>query len=166
MAVEKIVRYGNDVLRKPAAKVKKFDDDIRRLIDRMYEVMEDSSGLGLAAPQIGVELQVFTYDIGEGPHAFVNPKIVRRKGEQVAVEGCLSIPGIQGDVPRAEQVTLSGLDENGKPARIRAEGLLARVFQHEMDHLQGQLFIDRADPESLHVITKSREAQEEEQAEE
>ena len=166
MAVEEIVRYGDETLRKPAAKVRKFDDDIHQLIERMYEVMKDNAGLGLAAPQIGVELQVFTYDIGEGPHAFVNPKIVRRKGEQVAVEGCLSIPGIQGDVPRAEQVTLSGLDENGKPAKIRAEGLLARVFQHEMDHLQGYLFIDRADPESLHVITKSEESKEEEQAEE
>jgi len=160
MSDEEILRYGSEILRKPAEKVKKFDDEIRQLIERMYEVMQENSGLGLAAPQVGVQLQVFTYDVGEGRHALVNPKIARRKGEEIATEGCLSVPGIQGEVPRAERVTVSGLDENGKPIKIRAEGLLARVFQHEIDHLQGFLFIDRADPESLYVVTKAKDEEE------
>ena len=160
MAIEDIVRYGDEVLRRRAAKVKRFDDEIRRLIERMYEAMAESHGLGLAANQVGVDLQVFTYDVGEGPHALVNPKIVRRKGEQVGVEGCLSIPGIQGDVSRAENITVKGLDENGNPVRLHAEGLMARVFQHEMDHLDGHLFIDRADPETLHEVPPSEDESE------
>ncbi len=150
-----IVRYGNDILRKPAEKVVSFNEDIKQLIHQMYEIMKAHNGLGLAANQIGVDLQIFTYDIGEGPHAVINPKIIRSKGEEVGVEGCLSIPGIQGDVPRAEEVVLKGLDENGKPVRIKAKGLLARVFQHETDHLNGYLFIDRADPETLYQVTQN-----------
>ena len=152
MVTEEIVRFGHEILRKPAEKVKEFNDDIRDLIDRMYGVMKESRGVGLAANQVGVDLQVFTYDVGEGPHAMVNPKIVRSRGEETAVEGCLSVPGIQGEVPRAEDVTVKGIDENGKPVRIRATGLLARVFQHEIDHLQGYLFLDRADPETLYEV--------------
>lgn len=152
-----IVRYGNEILRKPAKTVTEFNSDIRRLIERMYEIMKNHNGLGLAANQIGVDLQIFTYDVGEGPHAVINPKIIRSKGEDISVEGCLSIPGIQGDVPRAEEVTIKGLDEDGKPIRIKAKGLLARVFQHETDHLNGYLFIDRADPETLYKVPENGE---------
>lgn len=154
MASEEILRFGHEILRKPAQKVKDFNDEVRGLIDLMFRVMKEHSGLGLAANQVGVDLQIFTYDIGEGPHAVVNPKLVRSRGEQVAVEGCLSVPGIQGEVARAEDVTIKGLDENGRPIRIRANGLLARVFQHEIDHLQGHLFLDRADPETLYEVPK------------
>jgi peptide deformylase len=124
--------------------------------------MAQNRGLGLAAPQIGVSKRVFVYDVGEGQHAVVNPRIVKRSGEEVSIEGCLSIPGLQGEVPRALRVTITGLDENGEKVKIKAEGLLARVFQHEIDHLDGMMFVDRAYPESLETVTVEDEADEEE----
>ena len=148
-----IVTYGDEVLRRRAEDVLEVNEEIRALIERMYATMEESRGLGLAAPQIGVSKRVFVYDVGEGKHAVINPRIVKRSGEEYSVEGCLSIPGLQGEVPRALRVTLTGLDESGRKIRIRAEGLLARVFQHEIDHLEGTLFIDRADPDSLQYVT-------------
>lgn len=151
MASARIVTYGNDVLRRTAEEVE-FSDEIRDLIQTMYRSMEENRGLGLAAPQIGVSKRVFTYDIGEGQHAIVNPRIVKRSGEEYSVEGCLSIPGLQGDVPRALRVTVVGLDENGNKIKIKAEGLLARVFQHEIDHLDGMMFVDRADPDTLETV--------------
>lgn len=147
----KIVTYGADLLRQTAEDVE-FDDDIRSLIETMYEAMAEHRGLGLAAPQIGVSKRVFTYDIGEGQHAIVNPRIVKRSGEEVSSEGCLSIPGLQGDVPRALRVTVVGLNENGDKVKLKADGLLARVFQHEIDHLDGMMFIDRADPDTLETV--------------
>jgi len=162
--VEEIVRYGNEVLRRAAEPVKAVDDEIRALIARMYEAMAEASGLGLAAPQIGVSKRLFVYDIGDGPHAVINPKLMKKSGEQIGVEGCLSVPGLQGEVPRWEKVVVTGLDEEGKPVRIKAEGLLARVFQHEIDHLDGTLFIDRADPDTLEIV-ESKEAESEVPAE-
>ena len=152
MSENLVVRYGDPVLRQRAEDVE-FTDEIKGLIERMYVVMAEANGLGLAAPQVGVSKRVFTYDIGDGPHAIVNGQITRRSGEETSVEGCLSIPGLQGDVARAERVTLTGLDENGKQVTIKAEGLLARVFQHETDHLDGKLFIDRADPDTLETVS-------------
>jgi len=147
-----IVTYGDPVLRSRAEQIDHFDDDIRDLIERMHQVMAESRGLGLAGPQVGVAKRIFVYDVGEGRHALVNPRIVRATGEEVGAEGCLSIPGLQGEVPRALKVTITGLDENGKNVKIKAEGMLARVFQHEMDHLDGTMFIDRADPDTLETI--------------
>ncbi len=152
MEINDVVRYGDPVLRARAAEVKKVDDEIRVLIERMYVVMAESRGLGLAAPQVGVSKRIFTYDIGEGPHAMINPKMLRSSGEEVATEGCLSIPGLQGDVTRADRVTVSGIDETGQKVKIKAEGLLARVFQHEMDHLDGKVFVDRADPDTIETV--------------
>jgi peptide deformylase len=152
MKPAQIVTYGTEVLRKPAQDVEKIDDEVKNLIEKMYVAMEQYRGVGLAAPQIGVSRRVFVYDVGEGRHALINPKIVRRKGEEVATEGCLSIPGLQGEVPRALYVTAVGLDENGDKVKIRAEGLLARVFQHEIDHLDGMMFVDRADPATLETV--------------
>lgn len=152
METSDIVTYGNDVLRLQAEDVKEFTDEIRALIERMYEIMAEARGLGLAAPQVGVSKRVFTYDIGEGPHALVNPRMLSSKGEEWGLEGCLSIPGLQGEVPRAERVTVSGIDESGNRVKIKADGLLARVFQHEMDHLDGTMFVDRADPETLETV--------------
>jgi len=152
METNEIVRYGDPVLRTRAEEVKEVNEEIKDLIDRMYVIMAESHGLGLAAPQIGVSKRVFTYDVGEGPHALINPKVLRSSGEEVATEGCLSIPGLQGDVPRAGRVTVTGIDENGRKVKIKAEGLLARVFQHEIDHLDGKVFIDRADPATIQTV--------------
>jgi peptide deformylase len=148
----KIVRYGAELLRQTAQEVEELDDEIRELIEGMYEGLVEYRGLGLAAPQIGVSKRVFVYDVGDGPHALINPRIVKRSGEEVSSEGCLSIPGLQGEVPRALRVTVTGIDENGNKVKIKAEGLLARVFQHEIDHLDGMMFVDRALPDSLETV--------------
>ncbi|MFQ3548622.1 MAG: peptide deformylase [Armatimonadota bacterium] len=150
-----IVIYGEDVLRQKADEITDFNDEIKELINHMYEVMVENRGLGLAGPQIGISKRIFVYDIGEGPHAMINPKIVKRSGKECGIEGCLSIPGLQGEVTRADRVTVKGLDENGEEIVIKAEGLLARVFQHEMDHLDGKLFIDRADPDTLETVSQN-----------
>lgn len=160
-----IVTYGEDVLRARADEVTDFESEARGLIPEMYEIMARSRGLGLAAPQIGISKRIFTYDVGDGPHALVNPRIIRATGEEVGVEGCLSIPGLQGEVPRAARVTITGLNEEGRKVRIRAEGMLARVFQHEMDHLDGALFIDRADPETLETVPVSQPGEAEDELE-
>ena len=160
MEPDEIVTYGNNVLRARAEEVAGFDDEIRELIERMYDMMAENRGLGLAAPQIGISKRIFVYDVGEGRHALVNPRLVKGSGEHVGIEGCLSIPGLQGEVPRYERVTAAGLDEDGNKIKIKAEGLLARVFQHEIDHLDGTLFIDRADPETLEIVTAEQEGEE------
>lgn len=157
MGEREIVKYGQDVLRTRAEEVTDFDDTIRSLIEEMYRVMEENRGLGLAAPQIGVAKRVFVYDSEDGPHALVNPRLISGRGEQASIEGCLSIPGLQGEVKRYETVTVEGLNEKGKKVRIRATGLLARVFQHEMDHLDGTLFVDKADPDTIQLISQEPE---------
>jgi peptide deformylase len=153
MPSDEIVLYGEKVLREPAKPVDPKSEDLRELADHMIEVMKKSSGLGLAANQVGLDKQIFVYDVGEGPNIVLNPKIVRRKGSQTGVEGCLSVPGLQGDVKRANSVTVEGLDLDGNAVQVEGEGLLARVFQHEIDHLNGTLFIDRADPGTLEWVS-------------
>jgi len=162
METNQIVRYGDPVLRQKTADVAEFNDEIKALIERMYVVLAESRGLGLAAPQIGVSKRIFVYDIGEGPHAIVNGRITRTSGEDIGPEGCLSIPGLQGDVARAERVTIAGLDENGDKVKIKAQGLLARVFQHETDHLEGTMFVDKADPDTLETVPLHDDEDEEE----
>ncbi len=144
-----IVEYGQEVLRQKAEEYPEFTDDLRPIIERMYEIMAETKGLGLAGPQVGLSRRIFVYDIGEGPHALVNPRIVKSGGEEVCVEGCLSIPGLHGEVTRAGRVTVTGIDENGRKVKLRGDGLFARVVQHEIDHLDGTLFVDKADPETL-----------------
>lgn len=163
METNEIVRYGDPVLRQKTEDVKEFDDEIRALVERMYVIMAEARGLGLAAPQVGVSKRVFTYDIGEGPHAIINGKFLSSSGEDIGAEGCLSIPGLQGDVARAERVTIAGLDENGKKIKIKAEGLLARVFQHESDHLDGTMFVDKADPDTLETVPLNDDEDEDEE---
>ena len=162
MEITQIVRYGDPILRAKAAEITEFNDDVRTLIHRMYVTLADARGYGLAGPQVAVSKRIFVYDIGEGPHAFINPKIIRATGEEWGGEGCLSIPGLQGEVPRATRVTITGIDENGKQVKIKAEGLLARVFQHETDHLDGTMFVDKADPETLETVSLDDEEDEEE----
>ena len=161
MGAEEIVRYGSKLLSEPTREVPEVNEDVRRLIAHMYEVMAEAHGLGLSANQIGVPLRIFVYDVGEGPHALINPRIVKKSGSQLGSEGCLSIPGLQGDVERANIVVVEGLDEEGRKVKITAEGLLARVFQHEIDHLDGTLFIDRADEDTLHWVMPGQEEEEE-----
>jgi peptide deformylase len=152
MAVRTILDYTQPVLRRKAHKVERTTSDIRRLVRDMRDTMKAANGVGLAAPQVGESLQVLVYSVGEDRGCLINPVLESAHGEQTGVEGCLSIPGLQGEVTRALAVEISGWDERGKPQQVKAEGYLARVLQHEMDHLNGILFIDRANPETLHRV--------------
>jgi peptide deformylase len=159
-----IVKYegeGVEILRQTAKPVLKVTEEVAELVDHMERIMRAANGVGLAAPQLGILQRLFVYDSGEGFHAVINPKILQRKGEQIGIEGCLSLPGLQGEVARADEVVVKGLDQFGKPVRIRGQALTARVIQHEIDHLDGILFIDRADPASLHWVTAEEAAAEE-----
>jgi peptide deformylase len=157
MAVLEIAKYGEPVLRVRCRSVERVTDETRRLIADMLETMSAAAGVGLAAPQVRVAERLFVYDVGEGPGTIINPELVRQEGQVVGVEGCLSIPRLQGEVARAEKILVRGLDQHGKKVRIEATDWLARVFQHEMDHLDGVLFIDRADQASLHWLTEEEE---------
>lgn len=163
MVSETIVKYGEPVLREKAQEVTEFNDEIRQIIKEMSVVLEESTGVGLAGPQVGLSLRLFVYKIDDdGPHALVNPRIIKQSGEEIMVEGCLSIPGLRGEVKRSARVTIIGLDENGEPIKMKAEGLYARMFQHETDHLDGILFIDKADPDTLETEPVDGEEEEEE----
>ena len=161
-----IVKYPDPVLREVSKPVGKITDEYTEFVARMGEIMRDANGVGLAAPQLGILERVIVYDVGEGFHAIINPKILSARGEQMEPqEGCLSLPGLRGTVKRANEIVVKGLDEHGKPIRIRGVGYTARVIQHEVDHLDGILFIDngRADPESLHYITAEEIEEEKEE---
>lgn len=142
--------YGDPVLRKKAAPVATFDAGLIDLVEAMFDCMVREKGVGLAAPQVGRSDRVFVVDIeddqGRTRRAFVNPVIREREGMESAEEGCLSIPGIRGDVKRPERVVVEAKDEHGQPFTLAAEGLLARAIQHETDHLDGVLFVDRLSP--------------------
>jgi len=147
-------------LRRPAARIKRLTANLRALAEQMEALMKKADGLGLAAPQVGVERQLAVVDLGEGPIVLVNPRLLKKEGEEVMVEGCLSLPGLFGEVKRAAKVLVSATDLSGKAVRIEAEGLPARVLQHEIDHLQGRLFIDRVEESTLHwlIHAPAREA--------
>jgi peptide deformylase len=143
-----ILVYPDPFLSRKAAPVAVVDDRIRALIRDMFETMYAAEGIGLAANQVGAGKRVVVLDVSPvdetiAPVAVVNPEIVSRNGSATAVEGCLSVPGVQGEVCRAETVEVRGLDEQGKPLRIHAGGILSRALQHEIDHLDGVLFIER-----------------------
>ncbi|KPC74882.1 peptide deformylase [Thermoactinomyces vulgaris] len=146
MAIRRIVQYPDPVLKSKAKPVTKFHDRLHKLLDDMAETMADARGVGLAAPQVGILKRAIVVDIGEGLIEMVNPEIVERRGEQLSPpEGCLSIPNLIGDVRRANYIKVKGQDRYGQPMEIEAEGYLARAFQHEIDHLNGVLFIDVAE---------------------
>ena len=153
MAARDVIKYPNPILRQQAKSIPKVDGGLKTLIDDMTSTLRAEHGLGLAANQVGVLQKILIYDDGSGLGVLINPKIVSAEGEQVGVEGCLSVPGLQGEVRRAKTIVVKGIDASGKTVRIKAEGLLARIFQHEIDHLDGKLFIDRAEPETLEYIT-------------
>jgi peptide deformylase len=148
MAVLNVRKYGDPVLRRRAKPVETVTPEIKRMIADMIDTMYDEIGLGLAAPQVGISLRLMVVgdDDGREARALINPVIAEQGGEIVAEEGCLSIPGVFAPVKRAEWVRLEAQDERGQAVSITARGLRARVFQHEMDHLDGVLFIDRLDP--------------------
>jgi peptide deformylase len=146
--IRPILKYGDSILHDPAKPVEAITTDLHRLIDDMIETMYAAPGIGLAAPQIGVPLRVFVVDISVGRDpsgllVFINPEIVEREGEQFEEEGCLSVPGFDATVVRPVRVVLKGLNRDGDEFQHEGTVLLARAFQHEMDHLDGTLFVDR-----------------------
>ncbi|HYW06200.1 MAG TPA: peptide deformylase [Longimicrobium sp.] len=164
MAILKIVTLGAEVLRRPAAEIGERDEELARLVDDMFETMYEAHGIGLAAPQVGVArrlIVVHVNEAGEEPFALLNPRVVesgssREKGE----EGCLSIPGVSAYVDRPATVVVEGETPEGESVRIEADGMLARCLQHEIDHLDGVLFIDRLSPLKRNMLLKKYRKQE------
>lgn len=148
MATYPIRLFGDPVLRQRATEVANVDASLVRLAEDMMQTMYDAPGVGLAAPQVGVQRRLFVYDIGDGPFAVVNPEIVESSGEWNYQEGCLSIPGLSWDLVRPKEVHLKGFDLDGDELDIEADELLARCFQHEMDHLNGVLIVERLDADT------------------
>ena len=153
MAVLPIVCYPDEVLLQKAKRVSNVDGSIERLIDDMVDTMHEADGVGLAAPQVGVSLRVIVIELpGEEMLALVNPQIVKRSGERLVEEGCLSVPGYRGEIKRSLKVIVKGLDRSGREVRIRGEGLLAQALEHEVDHVNGILYIDHL--ESMDKLSK------------
>jgi peptide deformylase len=149
LALAQIRQYGDPALRLRANEVEDFDDDLRRLVERMIALMHDAQGVGLAATQVGVLRRLFVYQPDEeGPRAIVNP-VVAERGEETSSdeEGCLSLQGVRVPVDRTTRIVLEGKDENGADVRVELEEYAARIVQHELDHLDGVLIIDRTDDE-------------------
>ncbi|MDR3564853.1 MAG: peptide deformylase [Negativicutes bacterium] len=144
MTVLEIRKAGDKVLKDTAEPVGKIDRKIKRLLDDMVQTMYDAEGVGLAAPQVGVSLRIIVIDAGDGLIELINPVLTESEGCECGTEGCLSVPGIYGEVERGANVTVEGFNREGKKVCINATGLLARALQHEIDHLDGVLFIERA----------------------
>ncbi len=159
MSILRIREYPDEVLKRPTEGVKNVDGKLQALIEDMFETLYAAPGLGLAAPQVGAPLQLFVYDIGirEGEHErkiIINPMIIEQEGEIEEEEGCLSIPDYREVVRRAARVLLKGVDRDGKEIEIEAKGLEARLFQHELDHLNGVLMFDRLSPLKRDLIQR------------
>jgi peptide deformylase len=166
MAIRKIITTENPILRQKAKKIHRFDPSLQKLVDDMFETMHTAGGVGLAGPQIAQSIRVFVAEYEDHKIAVFNPEIVKAEGEEIGPEGCLSIPGYVGEnIRRAAKVLVKGQDVRGKPIRVPAEGWFARILQHEIDHLDGILFLDRLDrPEDLREVTAEETAEEEETA--
>lgn len=167
MPVRSISCADSHVLRQKAKRVKRYNEQLRALVTDMIDTMHAANGLGLAAPQVGVPLRVAVIEMPANEeegipaqlYVLCNPEIVKARGEEVEEEGCLSLPGYVGEITRAATVTVKAFTPEGKPIRVKGEGLLARALQHEMDHLDGILFVDRL--ESLDKLRRVDEAEEE-----
>lgn len=144
MALREIRLDGNPILRKTSKEITEINDRIKVLLDDMVETMIDANGVGLAAPQIGVLRRAIVVDIGDSPIKAINPEIIEQDGEITDLEGCLSVPGYSGTVQRPESIKVKFMDENGDSKVIEAKGLAARIFCHEIDHLDGILYTDKA----------------------
>jgi len=155
MAIRTMRHLPDPVLRQKAKKVSVIDSSIQRLIDDMIETMQESKGVGLAAPQVGVSLRVVVVQMpgSEKPIAIINPKIVKRSGEREVTEGCLSVPGYAGEIKRSISVTVKGRNRQGEAIRLKTTGLMAEALEHELDHLNGILYIDHIESQDkLHKI--------------
>jgi peptide deformylase len=142
--------FGDPVLKQKAAEITDVDGNLARLAEDMIITLEDAAGLGLAAPQVGVQRRLFVYDLrdGEGPKTIINPTISEARGEWTYEEGCLSVPGLSWEIVRPKEVHLTGYDLDGNEISIEADELTARLFQHELDHLDGVLLLERLDPDT------------------
>ena len=149
-----IRQYGDPVLKETTREVEEIDAKVAALVDSMIDTMYDAPGSGLAANQIGVQRRIFVYDIGDGPHAVINPRIIESDGEWTYDEGCLSIPGLSWEIVRPNAVHLVGLDLDGNELSIEATQLEGRVFQHELDHLDGILLVERLDEDQRKEAVK------------
>ena len=147
MGIRRILTADEPILRERTKRVSTFDASLHRLLDDMLETMRDAPGVGLAANQIGVPLQVAIVEVDDRITELVNPQVVRSSGEQVDWEGCLSIPGFVAEVTRHEKVTVKARDRHGKEFRVKGMELLARALQHEIDHLNGILYVDHLEPD-------------------
>ena len=160
MAIRKIVEMGkDDILRKHARQVVKFDRRLGMLLDDMAETMYEADGVGLAAPQVGVLKRAVVIDIGEGLIELVNPRIASSEGEVVSTEGCLSVPGRRGTVARPEKVKVRAQDRKGNPIEVDGEGLLAVCLCHELDHLDGVLYVDKMIEDVTDKVQEEEEAE-------
>lgn len=167
MAVRRIVMLGEPVLRQKAKKIHRVDGSIKTLVDDLIDTVRDAGGAGLAAPQIGIPLRAIVSVVDDKTQVVLNPEIVEESNEEIeGEEGCLSIPGWWGPVTRKERITIRGLNRNGKPIKIKSEGYEARCFQHEVDHLNGVLFIDHIkDRSKLYKVESPSEEEEKENEE-
>lgn len=143
MAIREVRTKDDEILYKNCKTVKDFDNKLHILLDDMYDTMNEHDGVGLAAPQVGILKRAVVIDVGEGKIELINPEIIEESGEQTGSEGCLSVPGVYGEVTRPNKVTVKAQDRDGKWFKITGEGLLARAFCHETEHLDGKLFLDR-----------------------
>ena len=158
MSTYSIRKFGDPLLRQRAAEVENLDGRLVRLAEDMAETMYAAPGVGLAATQIGVNKRLFVYDVGDGACTVVNPVITEARGEWDYEEGCLSVPGLHWNIVRPKEVHLTGLDLDGNELSIDADELLARVFQHEVDHLDGILLVERLDPDTRKLAMKTLRA--------
>lgn len=145
-----VIKAGAPVLKAIAKPVEKVDRDICKLLDDMAETMKSTNGVGLAAPQVNASLRIVICDDGNGLIELINPEIVKKEGSELGLEGCLSIPGYYGEVERATNITVKAMNRHNKNIKFKAKGFLARIIQHEVDHLDGVLFIEKA--ETLEVV--------------
>jgi peptide deformylase len=155
MAPYSIRVVGDPVLRQRAAEVTTIDGRLAKLADDMIVTMYEAPGVGLAAPQVGVEKRLFVYDVGDGPKTLINPVIAESGGEWAYEEGCLSVPGLSWQIVRPKHVVLTGVDLDGNDVSIEADELLARCFQHEIDHLDGVLLLERLDPDTRRAALRT-----------
>ena len=158
MAIRKIREEGDEILKKKSRQVEEINDKIQELIDDMLETMYKANGVGLAAVQVGVLKQVVVIDIddGNGPLILINPKIIKEKGEQEVEEGCLSFPNKFAKVVRPAEITVEAIDRNGKTIKVKGKELLAQAISHEIDHLNGTVFVDKIVPGTLECVDPSK----------
>lgn len=155
MSLREVITYPNPILRKKSEVVEEVNDDLKQLVEDMTETMYASHGIGLAAIQIGVLKRVIVVNVGEGRVVLINPVIDEAEGETRLEEGCLCLPGVMVEVARHEDITVSGLNETGETVTIHANGLLARALQHEIDHLEGTLIVDKVSKIKRELLTSS-----------